>query len=99
MAVTLSYGYYSGCNAYPYTFEDAYPYYGYSSGYSAYPYAYGAVNGYCAKQARERGKEMERLPSETFRRNPVRKQAHPVEPGQRPEASLASCPGNGHDEA
>src|SRR5262245_33563276 len=28
---------------------------------------------------------------ETFRRNPVGQRAHPVESGQHPEASLASC--------
>ena len=55
--------------------------------------------GDCAKQAWERGKRCNDYSSETFRRNPVGKQAHPIEPGQRPEASLASRPGNGHDEA
>jgi hypothetical protein len=57
------------------------------------------VNGYCAKQAWERGKRCNDYSSETFRGNPVGKQAHPVEPGQRPEASLAPRPGNGRDEA
>jgi hypothetical protein len=57
------------------------------------------VNGYCAKQAWERRKGCNDYTSETFRRDPVGSQAHPAEPGQQPEASLASRLGNGHDEA
>jgi len=40
-----------------------------------------------------------RSTSETSQRNPVGNQSHPGEPGQRPEASLAWCSGNGGCEA
>jgi hypothetical protein len=43
----------------------------------------------CTKKAWERGKRCNDYTLETFRRNPVGKQSHPVEPGRQPEASLA----------
>ena len=45
---------------------------------------------HCAKKLGKGGSDV-RIISETFRRNPAGNQSRLVEPGQQPEASLASC--------